>query len=321
LLVKTRSEIAFYIIVVGFAVGVASAFFCALQLINQQYQYAFTIALHSCTQIGLALYVLKTSKTTIAGCLLSLHMIVGTTTMVYQMGPELVYWAYPGFASIYLMTTPRLALALTLTGYLTLGVLLWNNIPMLEFTRIILSLGIMLVIAALVLERKRRNTLQLTTLAHIDALTSVGNRRALDNKLAEVIDSRDENTDFCIMLIDLDHFKNINDKYGHPEGDEVLKKLTALLAKLLGDSNQLYRYGGEEFVALTSGDIDLSTHIAEKIRATVSTTSFNNKIIKISIGLTTLRDNDTPLSVIDRADKALLTAKTRGRNQVYVSNT
>jgi diguanylate cyclase (GGDEF)-like protein len=219
------------------------------------------------------------------------------------------------------MTTPRLALALTLTGYLTLGVLLWNNIPMLEFTRIILSLGIMLVIAALVLERKRRNTLQLTTLAHIDALTSVGNRRALDNKLAEVIDSRDENTDFCIMLIDLDHFKNINDKYGHPEGDEVLKKLTALLAKLLGDSNQLYRYGGEEFVALTSGDIDLSTHIAEKIRATVSTTSFNNKIIKISIGLTTLRDNDTPLSVIDRADKALLTAKTRGRNQVYVSNT
>jgi diguanylate cyclase (GGDEF)-like protein len=136
-----------------------------------------------------------------------------------------------------------------------------------------------------------------------------------------VIDSRDENTDFCIMLIDLDHFKNINDKYGHPEADEVLKKLTALLAKLLGDSNQLYRYGGEEFVALTSGDIDLSTHIAEKIRATVSTTSFNNKIIKISIGLTNLRDNDTPLSVIDRADKALLTAKTRGRNQVYVSNT
>jgi diguanylate cyclase (GGDEF)-like protein len=136
-----------------------------------------------------------------------------------------------------------------------------------------------------------------------------------------VIDSSDENTDFCIMLIDLDHFKNINDKYGHPEGDEVLKKLTALLAKLLGDSNQLYRYGGEEFVALTNSDLDLSMHIAEKIRATVSTTSFNNKIIKISIGLTTLRGNDTPLSVIDRADKALLMAKTRGRDQVYVSNT
>jgi hypothetical protein len=176
LLVRTSSETEFYIIVIGLAVGMASAFFCALQLINQQYQYAFTIALHSCTQIGLALYVLKTSKKTIAGYLLSLHMIVGTTTMVYQMGPELVYWAYPGFASIYLMTTPRLALALTLTGYLTLGVLLWNNIPMLEFTRIMLSLGIMLVIAVLVLERKRRNTLQLTTLAHIDALTSVGNR-------------------------------------------------------------------------------------------------------------------------------------------------
>jgi diguanylate cyclase (GGDEF)-like protein len=149
----------------------------------------------------------------------------------------------------------------------------------------------------------------------------VDNRRALDNKLAEVINSRDENTDFCIMLIDLDHFKNINDKYGHPEGDEVLKKLTALLAKLLSDSNHFYRYGGEKFVALTSADIDLSTHNAEKIRATVSTTSFNNKIIKISIGLTTLRDNDTPPSVIERADKALLTAKTRGRNQVYVSNT
>lgn len=321
MLVRTRSETEFYIIVAGLTVGVAAGVFCTLQLINQQYQYAFAIALHSCTQIGLALYVLKTSKTAIAGGLLSLHMVVGTTTMVYQMGPELVYWAYPGFASIYLMTTPRLALALTLTGYLILGLLLWDNIPTLEFTRIMLSLGITLVIGAVVLERKRRNTLQLTTLAHIDALTSVGNRRALDNKLAEVIDNCDENTDFCIMLIDLDHFKNINDKYGHPEGDEVLKKLTALLAKLLGDSNQLYRYGGEEFVALTNSDLDLSIHIAEKIRATVSITSFNNKMIKISIGLTTLRDNDTPMSVIERADRALLTAKTRGRDQVYVSNT
>lgn len=320
MLSNQRSETEFYIIVFGLIVGIASAGFCAIQLLNQQYEYAGAIALHSITQIGLALYVLKTSKTAIAGGLLSLHMVVGTTTMVYQMGPELVYWAYPGFASIYLMTKPKLALSLTITGYLILGYLLWNSITLIEFTRIMISLGITLAIGGMVLERKRRNTSKLTRLAHVDALTSVGNRRALDKRLAEVIDSYDETTDVCVMLIDLDHFKDINDKYGHPEGDQVLKKLTALLAILLGDSNQLYRYGGEEFVVLANGDIDLSIHIAEKVRSTVSKTTFNNKTIKISIGLTALRDTDTPMSVIERADNALLTAKTQGRNQVYVSN-
>ncbi len=320
LLSHQRSETEFYIIVFGLIIGTASAGFCAIQLANQQYEYAAAIALHSITQIGLALYVLKTSKTVIAGGLLSLHMVVGTTTLVYQMGPELVYWAYPGFASIYLMTKPNLALSLTISGYLILGYLLWDNIPLIEFTRIMLSLGITLAMGGMVLERKRRNTSKLTKLAHIDALTLVGNRRALDKKLAEVIDNYSEATDVCVMLIDLDHFKDINDKYGHPEGDQVLKKLTALLAMLLGDSNRLYRYGGEEFVVLTSGDIDLSMHIAERIRSTVSNTVFNNKNIKISIGVTALKNTDTPMSVIERADNALLIAKKQGRNQVSVSN-
>jgi diguanylate cyclase (GGDEF)-like protein len=320
LLTNQRSETQFYIIFFGLIVGIASACFCVIQLVNQQYAYSIVIALHCCTQIGLALYVLKTSKVTIAGFILSLHMVVGTTTMVYQMGPELVYWAYPGFASIYLMTKPKLALSLTITGYLILGYLLWNSIPLIEFTRIMISLGLTLAMGGMVLERKRRNTSTLTKLAHIDALTSVGNRRALDNKLAQVINSYDATTAVCIMLIDLDHFKNINDIYGHPEGDQVLKKFTALLARLLSASNQLYRYGGEEFVVLTNGDIDLSMHMAEKIRSTVSKTSFNSKTIKVSIGLTILRDSDTPLSVIERADNALLTAKKQGRNQVYVNN-
>jgi diguanylate cyclase (GGDEF)-like protein len=218
------------------------------------------------------------------------------------------------------MTKPNLALSLTITGYLILGYLLWNSIALIELSRIMLSLGITLAMGGIVLERKRRHTSKLTKLAHVDALTSVGNRRALDKRLAEVIDNYDETTDVCVMLIDLDHFKNINDKYAPPEGDQVLKKLTALLAMLLGDSNRLYRYGGEEFVVLTNGDIDLSMHIAEKIRSTVSNTTFNNKTIKISIGVTALKDTDTPMSVIERADNALLVAKKQGRNQVSVSN-
>jgi diguanylate cyclase (GGDEF)-like protein len=90
---------------------------------------------------------------------------------------------------------------------------------------------------------------------------------------------------------------------------------------LLGESNQLYRYGGEEFVVLTSSDINLSTHIAEKIRSTVSETSFDNKTIEVSIGLTAIKNTDTQISLLERADKALLIAKQKGRNQVSVGNT
>jgi diguanylate cyclase (GGDEF)-like protein len=219
------------------------------------------------------------------------------------------------------MVKPKLALSLTITGCLILGYLMWESIPLLEYIRIMMSLSITLAIAALVLERKRRNTSTLSKLAHIDALTSVSNRRALDKKLAEIVTNYDGYSDICIMLIDLDHFKNINDKYGHPEGDQILKKLSALMTLLLGESNQLYRYGGEEFVVLTSSDINLSTHIAEKIRSTVSETSFDNKTIEVSIGLTAIKNTDTPISLLDRADKALLIAKQKGRNQVSVGNT
>ena len=111
------------------------------------------------------------------------------------------------------------------------------------------------------------------------------------------------------MFIDLHHFKNIIDNHGDPDDDQVLKKLTSLLVILLGDSNTLYGYGGEEFAVLTNEDIDISMRIAENIRLTVSKTSFNNKTINISVGVTALTDSDTLLSVIERPGNAFLMAK------------
>jgi diguanylate cyclase (GGDEF)-like protein len=167
---------------------------------------------------------------------------------------------------------------------------------------------------------------QLSEQANRDPLTGLYNRRYLDTTLArELARCEREGQHLSLMLIDIDHFKQVNDRYGHPAGDEVLKKLAALLNEQARAADVACRYGGEEFLlVLPNMPQDIARVRAEQWReAFVATTVlFDTFQIQatLSIGIATYPDHgSSPEELIRSADQALYRAKSEGRNRVILS--
>ncbi|MCP5246824.1 MAG: EAL domain-containing protein [Burkholderiales bacterium] len=173
-------------------------------------------------------------------------------------------------------------------------------------------------------EISRQNN-ELKMLAEIDPLTGCYNRRALFlyfKKAFEEAVCQKANL-FCIML-DIDHFKAVNDTYGHQTGDEVIKLVAAIIKENLRENDLVGRYGGEEFcLVLPDIDADKVLKIAERIRVNVMESKEYHAIgidkVTISLGISSTQDNaQNPNEMIDLADKALYFAKKNGRNRVIV---
>jgi diguanylate cyclase (GGDEF)-like protein len=162
--------------------------------------------------------------------------------------------------------------------------------------------------------------------AQTDPLTGLANRRALVDSVTRAMErlrQRDEPS--TVLFIDIDHFKPVNDTYGHSQGDLVLQWIGNALSDRLRKHDVLARYGGEEFVALL-GDTDLDEGMAiaealrERIAALDSTQLTGELPIRISIGVAALsRDSVSPDDVLNVSDAAMYEAKRRGRNQVWVA--
>lgn len=187
------------------------------------------------------------------------------------------------------------------------------------------------------LVRRHRYTQSLRSLHHHtvslamkDALTGLYNRRYLEGRLTPVLEAdRAKTPPFSLMVFDLDHFKRVNDTYGHAIGDEVLKAVAGRVSGCLRDQDVLARFGGEEFIVLMpDSDLDLAMRVAERVRKTVEAapmavggagtgTAANLIPVTISIGVTEVAPQDrVPVDIIDRADRALYDAKASGRNCV-----
>lgn len=155
--------------------------------------------------------------------------------------------------------------------------------------------------------------------AATDALTGIANRAGTD----EILDSElrravREKTPLAVIMFDIDHFKVINDTYGHPAGDAVLVALTGLVAGLVRTDDTLGRYGGEEFLIVTPhADLGEAGRLAERLRAAVETHLFPAAgRVTCSFGLAEARSGEAAATLVSRADEALYRAKTSGRNRV-----
>ncbi len=174
-------------------------------------------------------------------------------------------------------------------------------------------------------ERLRQSHDLLAQLANTDVLTGVSSRRSFLASLeAELARARRHNESLSLLMLDIDHFKRVNDLYGHPVGDAVLKQFTAICASMLRAHDLFGRLGGEEFaIALPHTNLDGARSVAEKIRLAIEQASLTiaagNIEITVSIGVaqTEAGQHETD-QLIAWADKALYDAKHGGRNQVRV---
>ncbi len=163
-----------------------------------------------------------------------------------------------------------------------------------------------------------------------DALTGLLNRKTFDQRISRIFaahrnlhgSSGDERgtREFCIAALDIDHFKQVNDNFGHIYGDEVLLLFADLMKKTFRDNDLLFRFGGEEFVVLIADTDFAKIHAAlERFRVTVEHHRFPQiGRITVSIGACLLQPGKLPRTAMDRADQALYFAKQNGRNQIRV---
>ena len=166
----------------------------------------------------------------------------------------------------------------------------------------------------------------LRTAVRIDGLTQLANRAYFDEKLTEMVKLRQRYTDepFSLMMIDLDNFKKINDSYGHPAGDRILKGVATKIRATLRGSDFLARFGGDEYaLILIKTDVKAAEEVAWKLCAEVRASRFllDSEAITttLSIGLTEASMKDTEESLLKRADEALYQVKALGRNSVCVA--
>ncbi len=156
-----------------------------------------------------------------------------------------------------------------------------------------------------------------------DPLTGTGNRRLLNQAIEAEIGRfyRHEMATFSVLLLDIDFFKKINDAFGHPVGDEVLKTLSARVKRLLRTSDVFARWGGEEFaVLLPTADLKAAYILAERIRAEIADNPISEHQVTVSIGAAEYQRGESQETLLQRVDIALYEAKNTGRNKVVVAD-
>lgn len=171
-------------------------------------------------------------------------------------------------------------------------------------------------------EELRAKEAELLEKATTDFLTGLSNKRAFDEfASSEIKRSRRYSLPACLVLLDLDHFKKVNDTFGHAGGDKVLAEIGALLKRMTRQHDLVARVGGEEFgLLLTHTDIESGHAVAEAFRREIQQLDIKHAAIKLNVtssfGVAELRESDTLETLIERADQYLYQAKDEGRNRV-----
>lgn len=249
-----------------------------------------------------------------------------------------LYWLPLGYGCAFVFLSKRAALSLSALMYAsTFGPILWclhvmsavpadwpaelpailNNVAVANPVYVVLLLAISHLRHSMQLTRA--HALAMEQVAYTDLLTGLPNRRGLAEHLAVgTALAQREVQSLSVMLIDVDHFKQVNDSHGHAVGDTVLFDLAGVLAPLLRASDRIGRWGGEEFlVVVPATGLRTATDLAERLRAAVEAHAFPKDLrLTISVGVAECGMNDTVERLLVRADTALYAAKQGGRNRV-----
>jgi len=246
-------------------------------------------------------------------------LILSLVLTVYYLGTDTIYWAYPISMSLVFMLALKPALVFNLIILVVLGSFCFLNMDLLIAIRFAISYSLTVLISGAILIHVNQLHQRLLEESIRDPMTGAYNRRQLANNLDDCLaDKRCHNQDSAILMIDIDHFKQINDNFGHDVGDEIIKHLVDVINLHSRQVDSLFRVGGEEFLLLMrETDLAGAMHAAEKLRLAIKVQQIiEHHPVSVSIGVCASVDDLSKDNWMKYADQALYSAKESGRDKV-----
>ncbi|MEN8257148.1 MAG: GGDEF domain-containing protein [Thermodesulfobacteriota bacterium] len=314
---RTSEEHVLLTVCVVGTLGIAP--FAVCRFIGQEWLLGTIDSFIVTTMVVLGLFAWHKKRVRLASILLSVCSMAGLFMVVHLGGPSLIYWAYPVMATVFFLLTQREAIIIDLLAMAALAPAIQPHMANMEFAGILVNMVLIMVFAYIFADRTRHQRQQLALLATEDSLTGAGNRRAFDAKLNEILAAKPRTRQpVSLLALDLDHFKSINDTYGHETGDEILCKITSIIQERIRVSDGLYRIGGEEFVVIAVGaNLSDGARKAEQLRLLVGQCGLlADRPVTISLGVAEINEGETGTECLRRADNALYEAKRAGRNTI-----
>jgi diguanylate cyclase (GGDEF)-like protein len=296
--------------------------FMVIRALNGEWTLAIFDFAVVCGLLGLFTYMYRTRRLRVASLAMAILCVAGTLATIYLKGAQQIFWAYPALLALFFLTRPAEAVVIAILAMIAMVPVLMPTSDAIGITTVLITLSVVSMFAYIFAAIARGQHRALMRLATRDPLTGAANRRALDEKLDELVRDRRRNPlPASLVMLDLDHFKRLNDTHGHAVGDGVLVSLTEVLRMRLRLTDSLYRIGGEEFVVISEGsDLEGAEHLARQLRTLVEANELGPGMpVTISLGVAEHQGGETAAQWLRRADEALYSAKREGRNQVRVA--
>lgn len=268
-------------------------------------------------------YAWLTGDTVRTGLAMAIVSSAGAVAVGAVVGEPGLFWLFPCLVTSFFLTESRYAILINLTAVAALmihGVAFSSTIQMLSFSATAVVVSCCAYVFAFRNENQRE---RLEHLATIDPLTGVKNRRSMDEELAMATASAARTgISYALVLLDIDHFKKINDEHGHSVGDHVLTEMVALIEQNIRKADQMFRFGGEEFVLLMSGvdETGLKAVMHNLQHIMHRFLKHPGGQVTASFGVALLKTGESPDEWLARADDALYEAKASGRDRIVYAD-
>lgn len=270
-----------------------------------------------------AVYAWRSGDTRRSGMFLVAVNTTGTMAAATILGVAGVFWMYATLLANFFLVDRRLAAVVTAVALFLLAVHGKSLPTEPQMVSFVVTASLVSLFAYIFAARTESQRLQLEALATHDPLTGVENRRAMEHELQISVGLCKRSGAACgLVMLDLDHFKNVNDRHGHEAGDRVLIAFADLIRESTREVDRLFRFGGEEFVLLLPGtDVVGLRCVTEKLRSKIATQLLGpSGPVTSSLGAATLRPDEDWQTWLARVDAALYRAKGDGRNCAVVDD-
>lgn len=297
------------------------------RLVQGEYVIAIidALAVIGFAAIAWSVYVKRAVR--VASVCMALVAISAAVASVTTKGGEQVVWMYPALVALFYLMRPREAAAASLIAIVIVLPVVFEGRSAgqaaVYLASFLVTICLSVAFAALATEQRR----ELESASLLDPLTGAGNRRALDDTLDRATRAADRDGEpFVLIMLDIDHFKSVNDAHGHAVGDQVLCRVAEAIAAIIRPADSSFRAGGEEFVVIAAETpLEQAQRLAERLRIAISELRFSPAgpaapvQVTASLGLAEHLEGESRDSLYRRADDALYEAKRSGRNRLHLS--